>query len=106
MGENQRWTQQAQEQSSRQRESGQPSSRTEEKKQPSHIAYQVREKEGGGAYFNRVGSAFAHKDGQGFSLILDSTPVDGRITLRTPQDRLNAMKNGSGQSRDDREPER
>lgn len=60
---------------------------------PSHIAYQVREGGEGKSFFNRVGSAFAHGDGKGFNLILDSTPVDGRVTLRTPQERLNAKKN-------------
>ncbi|WP_417681684.1 hypothetical protein [Roseibium sp.] len=75
---------------------------------PSHIAYQVREKDGGKSYFNRVGSAFPHKDGQGFNLILDSVPVDGKVTLRTPQERVNAMKQGGGnsQSRDSKEQER
>lgn len=62
-----------------------------ETKTPSHIAYQVREGAEGKAYFNRVGSAFAHNDGKGFNLILDSLPVDGRVTLRAPQDRLADM---------------
>lgn len=60
---------------------------------PSHIAYQVRDGGEGKSYFNRVGSAFAHGDGKGFNVILDSTPVDGKVTLRTPQDRLNAKAN-------------
>jgi len=74
---------------------------------PSHIAYQVRETEEGGAYFNRVGAAFAHKDGDGYSVILDSMPVDGRVTLRTLQERLNTAKTGNGQARGGKEePER
>ena len=60
---------------------------------PSHIAYQVREGGEGKSFFNRVGSAFAHGDGKGFNLILDSVPTDGRVTLRTPQDRMNYKKN-------------
>ncbi len=60
---------------------------------PSHIAYQVRQgAEGGAAHFNRIGSAFAHKDGQGYNLRLDSVPVDGRITLRTAKDRIAAAR--------------
>lgn len=55
---------------------------------PSHIAYQVSEGADGKAFFNRVGSAFAHKDGNGFNVVLGSVPVDGRITLRTAKERL------------------
>ena len=62
---------------------------------PSHIAYQVNEGEDGKAYFNRVGSAFEHKDGQGYNVLLDSVPVDGRVTLRTHKERLQAMKEGA-----------
>jgi hypothetical protein len=50
-------------------------------KSPSHIAYQVREGNGKG-YFTRIGAAWPHKDGKGFSVQLDAVPLDGRITLR------------------------
>jgi hypothetical protein len=68
-------------------------------KSPSHIAYQVRENGEGPAFFNRVGSAFAHQDGRGFSIFLDAVPVDGRITLRTPKERLQDMKDGKSSDR-------
>jgi len=61
---------------------------------PSHIAYQVSERDDGKAYFNRVGSAFKHKDGQGFNVVLDATPVNGQVVLRSPQDRLDTKRNG------------
>ncbi len=48
---------------------------------PTHIAYQVREGNPK-AYWTRIGAAWAHKDGKGFGLQLDSIPLDGRITLR------------------------
>lgn len=67
-------------------------SETEKPKRPSHIAYQVRDGAEGASHFNRIGSAFAHKDGQGFNLKLDSVPVDGRITLRTAKERSSATK--------------
>lgn len=67
-------------------------SETEKPKRPSHIAYQVRDGAEGASHFNRIGSAFAHKDGQGFNLKLDSVPVDGRITLRTAKERTGAIK--------------
>lgn len=59
---------------------------------PSHIAYQVREGEGNKSYFNRIGAVWAHKDGEGFNLQLDSVPVDGRVTVRSVQERLQEAK--------------
>ena len=73
---------------------------------PSHIAYHVRENDEGKAFFNRVGSAFAHKDGKGFSILLDATPVDGKVTLRTMEDRMKAAREGGRGSRGDRGDER
>lgn len=51
---------------------------------PSHHAFTVRESKDGKSFFNRVGSAFEHKDGQGFNITLEAVPVDGKITLRKP----------------------
>lgn len=75
-------------------------------KRPSHIAYSVREGSDGNAYFNRVGSAFAHKDGQGFNVELEATPVNGRVTLRTPKERLEEKRSGSPGRRQSRDYER
>lgn len=57
---------------------------TEEKasKAPTHIAYQVREGSNDKNYWTRIGAAWAHKDGKGFNIQLDSFPRDGSITLR------------------------
>jgi len=68
-------------------------------KRPSHLAYQVNEGQDGKSYFNKVGAAFAHKDGQGFNVVLDSLPVDGRLTLRTPQERVEDTRKGRPQDR-------
>ena len=51
-------------------------------KTPSHVAYQVRDREGGKGFWTRIGSAWPHSDGQGFTVQLDAVPLDGRITLR------------------------
>jgi hypothetical protein len=51
-------------------------------KTPSHIAYQVRNREGGKGFFTRIGAAWQHKDGKGFNVQLDCMPLDGRISLR------------------------
>ena len=51
-------------------------------KSPSHIAYHVRDREGGKGFWTRIGSAWAHADGKGFNVQLEVAPLDGRITLR------------------------
>ena len=61
-------------------------------KKPSFIAYQVNEGQDGKSHFNRVGAAFEHGDGAGHNILLDALPVNGRITLRTPQERLDDMR--------------
>lgn len=49
---------------------------------PSHIAYQVRDREGKKGIWTRIGSAWPHADGQGFNIQLDAVPLDGRVSLR------------------------
>jgi hypothetical protein len=51
-------------------------------KSPSHVAYQVRDREGRKGFWTRIGAAWAHADGKGFSIQIDAVPLDGRITLR------------------------
>ena len=55
---------------------------TTSSKTPSHVAYQVRDRENGKSFWTRIGSAWAHKDGNGFNIQIDAVPLDGRITLR------------------------
>lgn len=56
-------------------------------KAPSHIAYQVRDREGRKAFWTKIGSAWAHQDGNGFSVQLECVPLDGRITLRVASEK-------------------
>jgi hypothetical protein len=56
-------------------------------KSPSHVAYQVRDREGGKSFWTRIGAAWAHADGNGFNIQLESVPLDGRITLRVATDK-------------------
>ena len=51
-------------------------------KSPTHIAYQVRDREHGKSFWTRIGSAWAHADGKGFNIQIETVPLDGRITLR------------------------
>ena len=55
----------------------QPASKT-----PSHIAYHVRDRNGGDAIWTRIGSAWLHADGKGFNIQIETVPLDGRISLR------------------------
>jgi hypothetical protein len=51
-------------------------------KSPTHIAYQVRDRNDQTSFWTRIGAAWAHSDGKGFNVQLESIPLDGRVTLR------------------------
>ncbi len=59
---------------------------------PDFVAYTVRERgtdrngERLKPFWCRIGSAFAHEKGDGFNVVLDSLPIDGRIVLRRPKE--------------------
>ncbi len=55
-------------------------------RKPDQIAYTVKESPDGKGYWNRVGAAWDHKDGHGTEIILDSVPINGRISLRDQRD--------------------
>jgi hypothetical protein len=61
--------------------------KTPEKK-PAHaanfIAYTVNERNGE-QYWTNIGAAFPHKGGDGYSVMLNALPINGRIVLRTPK---------------------
>jgi hypothetical protein len=54
------------------------------KKHPSHIAYQVNQGKDGKSYWNRIGVAWANKNGKGFTIQLNAVPLDGKIVLQVP----------------------
>ncbi|GIT93341.1 hypothetical protein JANAI62_37520 [Jannaschia pagri] len=58
-----------------------------ETNRPTYIAYHVAEPKPDTERWSNIGAFFAHKDGQGGSLILDALPIafDGRIVLRVPR---------------------
>jgi hypothetical protein len=53
---------------------------------PSHVAYQVRDREGKKGIWTRIGSAWPHADGNGFNIQIEAVPLDGRISLRVLSD--------------------
>lgn len=58
---------------------------TTQGKKPSHLAYQVRDGKDDQSYWDRIGVAWATKDGKGFTLQLHAVPLSGRIVLRQPE---------------------
>lgn len=64
-----------------------PANGTPSSKAPTHIAYQVRDREGRKSFWTRIGSAWPHADGQGFNIQLEVVPLDGRVTLRVASDK-------------------
>ena len=56
---------------------------------PAFYAYHVaNHDEQEKSFWTKLGAAFPHKDGKGFSLIIETLPRDGRITLRVPLEKL------------------
>lgn len=60
---------------------------SEATKLPSHVAYQVRDREGQKGFWTRIGTAWAHADGKGFNIQLEAAPLDGRIVLRVASEK-------------------
>lgn len=61
---------------------------TGEPKAPAYIAYHVADRGKEKSFWTRIGAAWAHEDGKGFSLNLDLVPIDGgRIVLRVPSEK-------------------
>ena len=56
---------------------------TEKSKAPALVVYTV-EGEGDKAHWTRIGAAWAHADGEGFNISLSALPLNGRLTLRSP----------------------
>ncbi|MDJ1007367.1 MAG: hypothetical protein QNJ13_06025 [Paracoccaceae bacterium] len=50
---------------------------------PDYLAWHVTQK-GEKAFWNKVGAAWVHKDGKGYTLQLETCPINGRIVLREP----------------------
>ncbi len=58
-----------------------------ENKPPVFIAYHVAEKSEDKSFWTRIGAAWDHSDGKGFTVQLDLVPVSaGRIVLRAPNE--------------------
>ena len=59
---------------------------------PTHRAYTVIKREGKEDYWLNLGIVFKHEDGEGFNLLLQALPLDGKIVLRTYKEREEEQK--------------
>lgn len=53
--------------------------------QPAYQAYTVIKRDGQDDFWLNVGAAFAHQNGDGFNVILQAMPLNGKIVLRPPK---------------------
>ena len=49
---------------------------------PTYRVYTVIKREGQDDYWLNIGLAFPHKDGNGFNIVLQALPLDGKIVCR------------------------
>jgi hypothetical protein len=55
--------------------------------QPRYRAYTVIKRgEGQDDFWLAIGAAFPHQDGDGYNIVLQALPIDGKIVLRPPKD--------------------
>jgi len=62
---------------------------TKRSNRPTHTVYVV-EGEGESAYWTKIGSAWAHEDGDGLNVQLVALPMNGRIVIRKPKPQTEA----------------
>jgi hypothetical protein len=53
--------------------------------QPTYQAYTVVKREGQDDFWLNIGAAFVHQDGEGFNIMLQALPINGKIVLRPPK---------------------
>ena len=54
--------------------------------QPTYRAYTIVKREGQEDFWLSIGAAFMHQDGDGYNIVLQALPIDGRIVLRSVKD--------------------
>ena len=52
---------------------------------PSYTAYTVHKREGQDDFWIAIGAAFMHQDGDGYNIVLQALPLDGKVVLRLPK---------------------
>ena len=73
----------------------------EQSSQPTHRAFTVVKREGQEDFWLNIGSVFMHKDGDGFNIVLQALPIDGRIVCREIGDDRGEGRSGDSRHRDE-----
>ena len=74
--------------------------------EPSMEAFSVKDGPEDKSFFNRIGTAFPHKDGEGYTISLNALPVNDKIVLLTPKERLDEMRSSNPRRRERNDRER
>jgi len=53
--------------------------------QVAYRAYTVIKREGQEDFWLAIGAAFMHQDGDGYNIVLQALPIDGKVVLRLPK---------------------
>jgi hypothetical protein len=53
--------------------------------QPAYRAFTVVKREGQDDFWLAIGAAFMHQDGDGYNIMLQALPINGKIVLRLPK---------------------
>ncbi len=69
----------------------------QEHKAPDYLAWHVVQK-GDKSFWNKVGAAWSHKDAKGYTLQLETIPINGRIGLRAPLEDTSEPSDDAGRA--------
>ena len=66
--------------------------------QPTYQAYTVVKREGQDDFWLNIGAAFMHQDGEGFNIVLQALPLNGKIVLRPPKAQTEEPQEAAGKT--------
>jgi hypothetical protein len=72
--------------------------------QPNYTAYTVAKREGKDDFWIAIGAAFMHQDGDGYNIILQALPLDGKIVLRPVKAQTDEPQGSGEQQRTEAKP--
>jgi hypothetical protein len=75
-------------------------------RQPTHRAYSVIKREGQDDFWLNIGLVFPHKDGNGYNIMLQAFPLDGKIVCREITADDETTDRSPNPDRSDRQPRR
>jgi hypothetical protein len=68
-------------------------------RQPNYTAYTVTKREGQDDFWIAIGGAWMHEDGDGYNVVLQALPINGKIVLRLPKAQGDEVHEQPGQQR-------